>query len=189
MIPSFVVLTAATPGHPWDALADYAHRNHAAFAARFGGQALRGQFPADHARPPSWHKLPCIAAIAPAVPVIWMDADCLFTDAATPDQILASQDKFRMASDCNGHNCGIMSFPAQAWVRYKLEHWWCLAIPGEIHHPWWEQSTLHRLASDWQRYIGPPLAAHQFLHAAGVPALAKLAWLQDRDRFTARGAA
>ena len=181
MIGKFVVVTGSTPNAPWSDICALAHANHQAWSTKHGGVAVQYDL-TDHlnGRPASWAKLKCLQIAAEwKVPVIWMDADCIFSDTAKLEDFMPYSNQIRTVLDVNWINCGTMSFPAEDWVIPFITSWYDNAPAEHINCGWWEQQTLHSLMRQPQHAyrLGPAIPLTSVRHAAGVPTSRKLDWL------------
>ena len=200
MRPKFILLSGATYHPPeWRHLIEFTFRINAQWALSQGGYAhmakmdplppplYRDATTWHDIRPPSWCKLREIysALRANVLPVLWVDADCIIKLQTTyADLAPAPAGSFRTMHDENGINCGVMSFQHSQWLRKFIMLWWMNATLEEINHPWWEQSTLHRLAKlpEHAGKIGEPLPSIAVIHAAGIPIKEKRIWIDARIR-------
>lgn len=142
-------------------------------------------------RPAAWNKLKMIENhIKDADTVIWIDADCIIKPTTQrSDLVFCDTEKFRLLEDPHGCNSGLIVMPGVTWAYKFLSDWWYGAMPDEINHPWWENKTIIRMMQDsrYKHRFGPLIPTDKVIHAAGIPASEKLAWLKQKYEMECNG--
>jgi hypothetical protein len=131
-------------------------------------------------RPLPWSKLTCISlGLASHDEVLWLDADVAVADLSKNifDEVPAS---FCSAACRLVEQNGEPHFNTGVWVvrRKFLPDIVHAAMQDDlIHHKWWEQAAINRVASDkifplpeeWNTWSGSPESVHpRFRHACGL---------------------